>query len=152
MKPLPPCKERRLVWRLLHYWEALRGDRPFPLFSDIRYDDIDDIWPHCFVLDARDQSPQPFFHYLGPSLAGYGGIYLSGKDDWTQTLLDHAVINFPDTLSKKTPILSEELVRVFDGSRLLYRSILLPLSHRGETIDYVLGAANCMTEKQRNAA
>ncbi len=36
----------------------------------------------------------------------------------------------------------DEFIKI-DGTKVLYRSILLPMSDDGETISGVLGAANC---------
>lgn len=138
----PPEAERRLTYRLLNYWEALRGVRTYPAVSDIEGTTIPDVWPWCFVLDTKRDYPSPYFHYLGENLAKYSGIYLSGKDDWRMTLLDKAASHLDRTLSAREPILIEdELVR-YDGRRLLFRSIMLPLSDDGTAISHVLGAAN----------
>lgn len=138
----PPEAERRLTWRLLHYWEILRAVRSYPSLADIDGSAIPDVWPWCFVLDTRRDYPSPYFHYLGESLAKYSGIYLSGKDDWRMTLLDKAAAHLDRTLSAREPILIEdELVR-YDGRPLIFRSVMLPLSDDGTTITHVLGAAN----------
>jgi hypothetical protein len=138
----PPEAERRLTYRVLHYWESLRGERPFPSLADIENGEVPDFWPWCFVLDTQRDYPTPYFQYLGKDLAKYSGIYLSGKDDWRMTLLDKAAMHLDRTLAGREPILIEdELVR-FDGRELLFRSIMLPLSDDGETITHVLGAAN----------
>ena len=138
----PPEAERRLTWRLLHYWETLRGARNYPTFSEVDGSTIPDVWPWCFILDTRRDYPSPYFHFLGESLAKYSGIYLSGKDDWRMTLLDKAAAHLDRTLAAREPIIIEdELVR-YDGRPLVFRSVMLPLSEDGAEITHVLGAAN----------
>jgi hypothetical protein len=138
----PPEAERRLTYRLLNYWDELRGGRPFPRLADIDSSAIPDIWPWCFVLDTHLDYPSPYFQYLGEDLAKYSGIYLSGKDDWRMTLLDKAASHLGRTLSVREPILIEDELTRFDGRELVFRSIMLPLSDDGESISHVLGAAN----------
>lgn len=140
--PEPPAVERRMVPRLVRYWLEKCAGRDFPSLDDIEPRDLGDVWNSCFVLDTISSPNFPYFHYLGPSLAKYSGVLLSGEQDWTQTLLDQAVRNYRDALEQRTPILGEdELVR-FDGSRILFRSVLLPLSDDQKTVNYILGAAN----------
>ena len=145
MRPQFPATERRIVWKLLHYWEERKGERNFPSLDDIDADVISELWPHCFVLDTLSLSASPYFLYLGPELARLGGVFLSGERQWTKTLLDKAVQNYRDTVSDEKPILSEEYLSIYDGSKIVYRSVLLPLSDDGETINFVLGAASGAT-------
>ena len=138
----PPEAERRLTYRLLNYWETQRGERTYPALHDIEGGMIPDIWPWCFVLDTQRDYPSPYFHYLGEDLAKYSGIYLSGKDDWRMTLLDKASAHLGHTLIAREPILIEDELIRYDGRRLIFRSIMLPLSQDGEAVSHVLGAAN----------
>lgn len=142
MEHYPREKDKRLVWQLLNYWQDRRGTRDFPSFSDIDPEAIDHLWPHCFVLDTVATSSFPYFHYLGPELAKYSGVMLSGQSDWTQTLLDKAVGQFNEAVQKRLPVLVEDEMTLFDGGELLFRSVLLPLSDDQKTINYLLGAAN----------
>ena len=145
MRPLGEGRERRLVMRLLAYWEEVRGDRKFPPLADIDPRAIDDMWPHCFVLDVVAGVDYPIFHYLGPALAKYSGVYLSGRsvaETPHQTLLDRATFHFRQVLKTGMPIASDDEFERFDGVRIIYRSIVLPLSDDQETINYLLGAAN----------
>lgn len=149
MRPQFPPTERRIVWKLLHYWEERKGDRNFPSLDDIDADVISELWPHCFVLDTLSQGPAPYFLYLGPKLARLAGVFLSGEQQWTKTLLDKAVQNYRDTVTDEKPILSEEHLSIYDGSKIVYRSVLLPLSDDGETINFILGAASGTTTVRR---
>lgn len=138
----PAEAERRLTYRLLNYWDVLRGQRPFPALADIDGSKIPELWPWCFVLDTQRTRSTPYFQYLGTDLAKYSGIYLSGEQDWRLTLLDKAASHLDRTLAAREPIIIEdELVR-YDGRQLLFRSIMLPLSDDGDAINHVLGAAN----------
>ena len=76
--------ERRLYRHLLTYWQRQRRGRSFPALADIRPQDIGDLWSSCFILDPVSDPHFPCFHYLGPALAKYVGILLSGSSDWTE--------------------------------------------------------------------
>jgi hypothetical protein len=139
-----PAGERRLVYRLQTYWQSLQQGRRYPSRSDIKPEDIPDLWPWCFVAKAPDRNHFPKLEFLGESLKIYSNIFLGAERDWIadSTLLDKAIENVSEAFEGKRPvIIEEELVR-FDRRRLMLRAILLPLSEDQTTIDYVLGAAN----------
>lgn len=137
-----PGKENRLTYNLLAYWEERRGEREFPSLRDIEPADLEDLWSYCFVLDVRSFVDTPYFHYLGPALAKFSGIFLSGNHDWSSTLLRMAVCHFREALQRRAPVLVEDELTLYDTRKLLFRSTLLPLSENGRDIDFVLGAAN----------
>ena len=103
---------------------------------------VDRLWPHCFILDVANFRDFPYFHYLGPRLARYSGIFLSGRYDWSRTLLKKSVCHYREALERRAPVLLEEELTQYDNTKLLFRSILLPLSDDGDSINYLLGAAN----------
>jgi len=146
--PEPPVVERRMVPRLVRYWLEKCGDRDLPCLEDIRPEEIGDLWEKCCILDVVKSPDSPYFHYLGAALAKFSGVLLSGESDWTQTLLDHVVRNFVEVLDKRTPVIGEEDLLRFDGSRVLFRSVLLPLSEDQKTINYILGAASAKIVKE----
>ncbi len=140
--PWPAGKEKRLIWRLLNYWEQQRGDRDYPSLDDIDPTAIGEIWPYCFLLDVENYRSFPYFQYLGPSLAKYSGIFLGGQRDWSFTLLKKAVCHFREALERGAPVLVEEELTQYDNRKLLLRSVILPLSNDQETINHLLGAAH----------
>ena len=133
---------RRLTWRLLASWETKRGERDFPALADIEPSEVHHLWPYCFVLDVSNFPRFPYFQYLGPALARYSGIFLSGPDDWSHTLLKRAVHHYQEALAREAPVLVEEKLTLYDNQRLLFRSVLLPLSDDQSKVNYLLGAAN----------
>lgn len=138
----PAHAERRLTYKLLNYWDSLRGTRPFPAPADIDGRAIPELWPWCFIIDTEHSFPSHYFLYLGKDLAEYSGIYLSGEHDWRMTLLDKAAAHLDCTLTRREPTIIEDELTRYDGRQLLFRCIMLPLSDDGETINQVLGAAN----------
>ena len=138
----PAEAERRLSYQVLKYWESLRGDRRYPAYGDIDGEVIADLWPWCFVLDTKHDYPTPYFEYLGSDLAKYSGIFLSGEDDWRMSLLDKAAAHLHKTLEAREPLLVEDTLVRFDGRKIVFRSIMMPLSDDNSTITHVFGAAN----------
>ncbi len=135
-------EERRLVGRMLAYWHHLCEGRSFPALVDVDPVQIGNDWRWSFILDTKSYNDIPNFSYIGPDIAKYSGVYLSGKDAFTTTLLDLATHRLARVYSEGCPLLIEDDVVRFDGKRLLFRAVLLPLSDDGETINFVLGAAN----------
>ena len=134
--------ERRLVYRIMRYWQKQCSGRPFPSLTDIDPEAISEMWPSCFVLETNNSADAPYFHYLGSSLAKYSGVFLGGENDWSLTLLDKATHRFREAVEHRQPVMLEDEIVRYDGTQLLFRSILLPLSDDGENVNYLLGAAN----------
>jgi hypothetical protein len=135
-------RQRRLVLELWDHWEAKRGARRYPSLDDIDPGDIAGIWPHCFILDVTSFQNFPYFHYLGPRVARYSGVFLNGRHDWSRTLLKKMVCHYKEALERREPVLLEDELTQFNSRRLLFRSVLLPLSDDQIAINYLLGAAN----------
>jgi hypothetical protein len=136
-------EERRLVLRLMAYWDDLRDERDFPTFDEIDPRVIGDDWTHCATLAVREPSSESQFMHLGeiyrPGLPDAGVTRLA---DCPHGTLLQASTNYIDrVLQKKVPVSLGGHAHL-GGDSVLYRSILLPLSRDGETIDHVLGGAN----------
>tara|TARA_R110000787_G_scaffold36145_37_gene92537 strand:- start:3943 stop:4440 length:498 start_codon:yes stop_codon:yes gene_type:complete len=143
---LPKGMERRLVHRLLAYWRGLQIDDEFPSFAAIDPGEIPDIWSNTFVLEVVGNESDPVFRAFGDDIAAH----------YETSLIDRHVSEVPDNslvsvsvgyldevLKKGVPISRGGDFQKDDGTEVLYRSILLPMSDDGETISGILGAANC---------
>lgn len=142
----PAGIERRMVFRLISYWRGLPAGGAFPRMGDVSPDKIPDIWPHCYVLDISHSAVEPEFLRIGDEFALHATKDLVGlriADIPDNTLAKSAISYLPQVLRKQVPISrGGELIRD-DGAKILYRSIILPMSHDGTTLDALLGAANC---------
>ncbi len=143
-KELDPM-ERRLVLRLLGYWRGLGDGERLPSESEIDPKAIQDMWPCCAVLDVAGKETDPEFTYVGTALAE-AGAELAGRklsDAPVDTLVSRGFDYFHEVLAKKVPIcFGGEFVNQ-RGVKVLYRSVILPLSHDGVNINRLLCAANC---------
>ncbi len=138
--------ERRLVVRLLQYWRGLGDVDRMPSESDIDPEAISDMWPNCVILDVAGKETDPEFTYIGPELAARAGADLSGRRLSSAppgTLLAKGLSYFGQVLAKKVPITFGGEFTDARGVKILYRSIILPLSADGDGIDRLLAAANC---------
>ena len=143
---LPKGLERRLVLRLLSYWRDLCGDRAYPSFADVDPASIPDMWQWAFVIEVVGHEADPVFRHVGDGLVGFAEMPLTGvklSAAPRDTLVSHAVSYVQAVIAKGVPISrGGEFMR--EGNiRVLYRSILLPMSDDGTTISGLLGAANC---------
>lgn len=138
----PWIRERRLVGRMLSYWHELRGEQDMPRLRDVNPERVGDDWRWSYIIETCEAGDCPQFKYLGAGLSKYAGIFLSGRTNWTMTLLDCATAKLNEVLQTKAPVLIEDEVKRFDGGRLMFRAVLLPMSDDGQEIDHVIGAAN----------
>ena len=143
---LPQGMERRLVLRLLAHWRQLCDDREFPSFADVDPDDMADMWPHCFVIEIFEDDSEPVFRALGDDLAATiddslidQGITIAEEG----TLPSVAITFLAEVLRKGVPVSRGDEFFKPDGTHVLYRSILLPMSDDGDRISGILGAVNC---------
>ena len=143
---LPPGAERRLVQRVLAHWRSIRPEGSLPRFNDIDFSDTPDIEPHSFVVDLDGGASAPTFAGIGETLAAHSDMSLIGlpvsaaPDD---CLPGAATSYIDEILDKGAPVSRGGELITADGTTILYRSILLPMSDDGETITGILGAANC---------
>lgn len=138
--------ERRLVLRILKYWRGLADDDTIPAESSIDPKSISDMWPHCAVLDVSGKETDPVIMFVGTDLAASAGPEPSGKclsQVPADTLLARGLSYYGQVLVKKVPITFGGEFVDHRGVKILYRSIILPLSDDGTTINRLLGAANC---------
>lgn len=135
-------EERRLAYRVLTQWLDLRAGRDMPTPCALQADAFGDDWRWCFMIDARRSAHFPYYVFLGEGLAGYCDMRLSGAGDWRFTVLDKATSRLGAAVESAAPQYHEDKLILFDGARLLFRSLLLPVSEDGATVTHVFGAAN----------
>ncbi len=137
--------ERRLNIRFLDYWQVLRGERPYPAVQDFDFDVVEGLRPHSFLLEFSDGDIDPVFRHIGDVLAedcGQNMLQKPVSQVPRHTLLTQVTDHYLQVLAHKAPISFEAEYIDAAGDDVLYRSILLPLSSDGETIDCVVGAIN----------
>jgi hypothetical protein len=146
----PAWLERRLVFRLLTHWRDLIAEGDFPSFADIDPSAMPDVWPFCFVLDTTEFPDDPIVRIVEPGVSGLAGdvIGKAVSELPDAILITQACSYVQEVMRKRVPISRGGDFLRRDGVRVLYRSILLPMSDDGETICGLLGAANFREVKE----
>ncbi|HEY4136427.1 MAG TPA: PAS domain-containing protein [Alphaproteobacteria bacterium] len=137
-------RERRLVLRLLDHWRAMAGELDWPRPDSVEPAAMTDMWTFCFMID--DARAAPRLSYVGDyhkEMYGSDPTGLAFADVNSDTLIGRSASYLKDVLAKNVPVTYGGQFVDIHGNGLLYRSILLPLSTDGKTVNAVLGGANC---------
>jgi len=134
--------ERRLVLRLLDYWQHVRELRRWPRFDDIDPEALDRDWPNCALLRWSESTGCFRFTAIGATLDPNASLLgKAASECLPNTLIHYAVESVDRVLIKHIPV-------SFGGERpkgdetILYRSIVLPLGDQEEAIDGLLIGVN----------
>lgn len=133
--------ERRLTGRVEKSWRACADGR-LPSWADICALDLGDDWKSCFAIDLAVSDSFPYFIFLGDDLFKLSNVYLSRRGPWEATVMDLAASKVDEAVLSRAPVSLSDTLRLPKGRRIIFRSILLPLSENGSDITHVFGAAN----------
>jgi hypothetical protein len=142
----PQGMERRMVLRLLSQWREWCGDGQYPTFVNVNPAQIAEIWDYCFVLDFIEFEDDPVVRRVGDRLQGYLPAPVRNcqlPDVPANSLIEQAAPYYQEILDRSVPISRGGEFVKYDGMKVLYRSIILPMSDDGITVSGLLGAANC---------
>ncbi len=146
----PQGMERRMAHRLLVRWRDAQENDGIPSLDALFHMDLKEMLPNIYVLKTPAPGEDPEFVQVGGAFDEEGGNGLVGAttravDD--ATLLGQAMRYYKKILGKKVPItLGGEFTKA-DGTKILYRSIIVPLSDDGNSVNLLLGAANCKVKE-----
>ena len=138
-------KERRLTRRVEKQWRSRADDcEPgcLPSWADIQSLDLGEDWDFCFAVDMRLSDGFPYFIFLGDGLCRFSNVYLSGRGHWQNTLLDMATTQMDEAALSREPVFCADTLRLFNKRRIVFRSVVMPLSDNGPDVTHVFGAAN----------
>ncbi len=133
--------ERRLTGRILKTWRACTDDR-LPSWADMLSLDLGEDWKSCFAVDLSLSDGFPYFIYLGDNLCRLANIYLTGRGPWETSLIDLAASKMDEAALSREPVSTSDTLRLPNGRRVVFRSVLLPLSENSKDISHVFGAVN----------
>ena len=142
----PQGMERRMVLRLLSQWREWCGDGQYPSFSSVNPAQIAEIWDYCFVLDFVEFEDNPVVRTVGDRLQAYLPSPVRNcqlSDVPANSLIEQAASYYQEILDRGVPISRGGEFVKYDGMKVLYRSIIMPMSDDGITVSGLLGAANC---------
>lgn len=136
--------EQRMTFRLLSYWNRVRGSKSMPSLSDINIQEIPEVYHFTFTIALGADESEHSFQYFGPELASVFGQDYTGYT--LQEALNDVIVNntigFYDKVMAEGKPHSESSEFFSEGREVRYRSIILPLSSNGETIDFLIGTTN----------
>lgn len=135
--------ERRANSRCLRFWQEVAGGRRFPSRSAVTPAAAGDLWDHMFMVEVTPVPADYRFVMAGNVLQTALGHDPTGKKVsealpggmGSRTLFLHQA-----AVGLKGPVDDAAKWTRADGTEILYRSILLPLSDDGETVNALLGA------------
>jgi hypothetical protein len=142
--------ERRLITRMQEYWDYLRQERDFPSAADVNPVELDEDWCDCFVMFPSAEPGETLFKFIGPRLLENARL----PEDWARaaprsvtdcpggSMIARSVQYVAHVIEQRRPVTVTEAFAE-DGEEVRMRAILFPLSSDGQTVDAILGAANC---------
>lgn len=142
----PQGMERRMVLRLLTHWRDWCGDAQYPSFAQVNPAGMAEIWDYSFVLDVVGQEGNPIVRTVGSEFQTFLPQPVRNcalSDVPASSLIEHAAAYYQEILDRGVPISRGGEFVKYDGMKVLYRSIILPMSDDGTTVSGLLGAANC---------
>lgn len=141
----PPAQqqEQRLTFRLLSYWNRIRGDRAYPALSDVNIREISELWHFSFTIDVSKRDNH-VFQYFGPELSSIFGTDYTGEnvsEAMSDVILNNTIGSYLKALAECKPTMEAASFN-YNGKELRYRTLVVPLSSDGDLIDYVMGTTN----------
>lgn len=132
----------RILSAFLQYWIDLRGDRPIPIWNDVKAEKIPRfVLPHLIVLEHIEDND--FYYrlsgtkvdeYMGFTLQGYRLSKAPFRDDKTIAQAFHAIVE------AKEPQYSNFAL----GTKLTdfgkTERVVAPMSSSGKNVDMLIGA------------
>lgn len=137
-------REQRLVMRVLAYWRSLAGGNSLPRRSRIDPHELGEDWHHCLMVDVDPVLDRSRLAHVGDRLRDPGWPTFERQrisECLDGSLLKLATSYIGRVIAERTPVSMSGIASHLD-SRILYRSILLPISEEGGIVDGVFGAAN----------
>lgn len=141
----PSLTERRMVLRVLDHWRKLGNEDEMPMVAAVDPVKIPD-WPCCYLLDVGNHPDDPVFTDVGRAVLDDCGSDIRGlalSQVPRDTLADRASQYWRRVIAKRVPISMGGDFIHRRGCRVLYRSIILPLSGDDDRVVALLGAVNC---------
>lgn len=106
--------------------------------------EITEMWHFTFTIDVRGAPEDHVVQYFGPQLATIFGHDYSGEsmEHAMQDLMISNTIGFYDKAMDTGAPVSESSSFHKDGKEVRFRSLIVPFSSDGTTVDFVLGTTN----------
>lgn len=134
--------ERRMQVRAYNHWLAMVEDGELPAVEALRPEEIADFGPNGVLVDLTLGIDRPAIVYLGERLAEECGddreIFALG-DVPQRSLLSRLTEHCLEVVATHSPVGFDAEFEDRTGTTIYYRSILLPYSSNGSSVDFVFG-------------
>lgn len=134
--------ERRMQVRAYNHWLAALHDGELPAIEELHPEKLDDLGPSGVLVDFTLGLSRPAIIFLGDKLSAECGedreIFGLG-DVPERSLLSRLTEHCLDVVANRAPIGFDAEFVNREGRQILYRSMLMPYSSDGRTIDFVFG-------------
>jgi hypothetical protein len=135
--------EKRHTELLLYLWQRLRGKRLFPSEDTIDFEEINDLWSMCFLVQIRDIEEVKHFNY---TFLGEGIIHIYQQGILPSGILNIATLDAYDisdlitqVAHDKKPLFINGSYPLLDNKEIRYRQCILPLGPTDEAVHSVIG-------------
>lgn len=140
------ARDRRLIIKVVDYWESLRGAEPFPKIADFDITAISGMADNSFLIDVNSKNVQSsHLRYVGNALAEDCSRDLIGRPVSSVprgSLVSRLTDHFLQILANRAPMAFEAEYGNGEGAITKYRGIMVPLSDSGKDMDFILGVIN----------
>ena len=141
-----------ILTEALAYWQAIRGDAPFPRRDKLTPEEIVTLWPYLLMVDVLDDGADYYIRLFGQNLVDSYGEQTGRRHseakvpevvrDRSRLLFDFCRENavpayayWPQSASERRPFVDVE-------------ALCLPLSSNGKTLDRLM-SLNVNTRRSR---
>lgn len=141
--------ERRMQVRAYNHWLAAVRDGELPPIEELHPERLDDLGPSAVLVDLTLGLARPAIIFLGDRLASECGEdrEIFGLGDVPQrSLLSRLTEHCLDVVANRAPVGFEAEFVNRAGTSILYRSMLLPYSSDGTSVDFVFGVISWKEE------
>lgn len=137
--------ERRISATALQYWRELAAPRRYPGRTQVTPSSAPGLWDHFFIIKVGMDPAEHVFEYAGPVLCAALGSDPTGRavgDVLPREIVGRALYFQKAACDLMAPIDEAGRFKRRDGTEIVYRSVLLPLSDDQREANYLLGALN----------
>lgn len=146
--PMDDGLERRVCSLALQYWRELAAPHRYPSRAQVTRESAPSMWEHFFIVDVGAEATDHVFVQAGAVLCKALGCDPTGRkvaDMLPRAIVGRALYYQKAACDLMAPIdEAGKWVRP-DGTEVLYRAVLMPLSENQRAANYLLGAFSFRT-------
>lgn len=134
------CKSAELR-QLYGYWQTTRADRPAPIRSDIRPEEIKPILPNILIIETVGDTPRLRYRLVGTEFVTIYGAELTGRfvdEADFDGVRDTLVADYAKVLADHLPSWTRWEFFKDDGRWVNYERLAMPLSSDGSAVNMLL--------------